>query len=67
MRDYIGVSYDGVAFDVCGTVQNYDFLAVCAKEGTEFAIVREKLPGQTTNLLNAWQDITSKLRPETVT
>ena len=57
--DYLGLEYEGLGIDACSLIRNYDRTISCTSDQKVFA--QFKREGQN-NLVNAWPDLTSKLR-----
>jgi hypothetical protein len=67
-RDFIGVLYQGPAFDICKFINARDQLALCRAEstavGTDVLIAQQRLVGSAqSTIVDAWRDLTAKLRP----
>jgi hypothetical protein len=67
-RDFIGVLYQGPAFDICSFINARDKLALCRAEttavGTDVLIAQQRLAGSAgSTIVDAWRDLTAKLRP----
>ncbi len=66
-HDFVGVSYQGPSFDVCKFIEARDAGALCAQDsttsGSEVVIAQQRIAGQQSPLVDAWRDLTAKLRP----
>ncbi len=66
-HDFVGVSYQGPSFDVCKFIEARDPGAVCQQNptdaGAEVIIAQQRIAGQQSPLVDAWRDLTAKLRP----
>jgi hypothetical protein len=61
-KDYVGVKYDSFSFDVCELVTMYDETASCFKQDSVYYIASQRIGSETSLLMNAWKDLTAKLR-----
>jgi hypothetical protein len=57
--DYLGLEYHDLDFTPCNLIRHYDPTISCASNQTIFAQSRI---GAETNLVDAWLDLTAKLR-----
>ncbi|MBN2112456.1 hypothetical protein JW707_05150 [Candidatus Woesearchaeota archaeon] len=58
--DYVGLEYQGMDFTPCDLIRHYDSTISCSADQTIFA--QSRRPGQPSNLVDAWPDLTAKLR-----
>ena len=58
--DYIGLEYQGLDLTPCDLIRHYDSTISCSSDQVIFA--QSRRPGQPTNLVDAWPDLTAKLR-----
>lgn len=61
-KDYVGVKYDGLGFDVCGLVTTYDETASCFKQDSTYYIASQRIGSEISPVMDAWKDLTAKLR-----
>ena len=57
--DYLGLEYQGLSVEPCDLIRHYDSSVSCSADQTIFA--QSRVEGQQ-NLVDAWPDLTSKLR-----
>ena len=57
--DYIGLEYNGLDITPCDLIRHYDPTVSCTSDQTIFA--QSKVGGES-NLVDAWPDLTAKLR-----
>ncbi len=57
--DYLGLEYNNLGISPCDLIRNYDPSISCTAEQTIFAQSRV---GEQLNLVDAWPDLTAKLR-----
>ena len=59
--DYLGLEYRGLGINACDLIRHYDPTISCTSDQTIFAQSRV---GVQNNLVDAWPDLTAKLRIE---